>query len=416
MKFQPLSFLGKAFLSLLALVVVGALAIAAAVGWGIKYYNAPGETESPITVIIPKGTGVEQTALLLHESGVIAHPYAFAATAFLLNQSHQFKAGEYEFPAQASPKYVLSSLVEGKTVIHKLTVPEGLSTAQVLALVQTEEKLSGEVPADVQEGELLPETYYFSRDDDRAAIIARMKRDMRSTLMSLWETRQPDLPFRTPQEALALASIVEKETAIESEYTTVASVYINRLRIGMPLQADPTVIYAITQGKETLDRPLKYSDLRMESPYNTYVVNGLPPGPIANPGKKALAAALAPAQTDYLFFVADGKGGHNFSSNLSQHNAFVADFRKVMKERAKVFSPPPLKSQSPAAAAKAPSLPIVDEREVPTAADATASPLAETVTPAAAAALPAEATVANPPPPLPAVPATAPASEPAKKP
>lgn len=395
MHHRPASFLTRTFLTLLALIVVGTLAAAATIGWGIKYYNAPSHTEDAITVIIPKGTGLEQVSTLLHENGVLQYPYAFAATAFLLNKSHLIQAGEYEFPAQASPKYVLTSLVEGKTVIHKLTIPEGLTTTQVLALVSGEEKLSGDMPMDIQEGELLPETYHFSRGDERSVLVARMKRDMRSTLMGLWETRREDLPFRTPQEALTLASIVEKETGISSEYRTVASVYTNRLRIGMPLQADPTVIYAVTEGKENLGRPLKYSDLRMESPYNTYVVTGLPPGPIANPGRGALEAVFNPEETDYIFFVADGRGGHNFSATLSQHNSYVAEFRKLLKERTQVYSPPPLKQQpatataEPAPAASSvpnaaepqstalqPALPVSQGEGVAPAAVSTAAPAA----------------------------------------
>lgn len=350
----------RVLLFLLAILVVGALVLTAAVGWGIKYYNAPGNTEEIVTVLIPKGTGFEQITDILHESQLIEHPLAFAAIAIALDKSRLIKAGEYEFPANVSPKEILASLIEGKTVIHKITVPEGYSTSQVLSIITQEEKLVGNTPVDIQEGELLPETYYFSRGDDRGEIISRMKRDMRVALMDLWEKRRTDLPFRTPQEALTLASIVEKETGVESEYTTVASVYINRLHKGMLLQADPTVIYAITQGKETLGRALKYSDLRLDSPYNTYVTVGLPPGPIANPGRKALEAAFNPANTDYIFFVADGKGGHNFSNNLSQHNSYVSQFRTVLKnQRAKNESAAREENKSkPAEAAKAPT-PVV---------------------------------------------------------
>lgn len=330
---KPLSGPGKFLLSILALLVAGGLILAALIGWGIKYYNAPGQNTESVTVIIPKGTGFEGVTKLLYEGGVIEHPLAFSAITIVTDKARLIKAGEYAFPEQVPPKDVLASLVEGKTVIHKLTVPEGYSTAQILDMVGQEDKLAGDVPSDIQEGELLPETYYFSRGDSRPELVARMKRDMRALLMELWEKRRSDLPFRTPQEALALASIVEKETGIDSEYATVASVYINRLKKGMLLQADPTVIYALTQGKKPLGRPLKLSDLRMESPYNTYVTPGLPPGPIANPGRRALEAVFNPADTDYIFFVATGSGGHNFSRTLDQHNAYVSQFRSLLKDQ-----------------------------------------------------------------------------------
>lgn len=330
---KPPSAPVRVFYYLLAIAVVGIIAGVAVIGWGIKYYNAPSKTQEEITVIIPKGSGFEGATNILHENGVIEHPLAFSIAAVVLDKSHLIKAGEYAFPAGTSPKEVLSSLVEGKTVVHKITIPEGLTTTTVLALVEADDRLSGDIPADIQEGELLPDTYYFSRGDNRSELVGRMKRDMRSLLMELWEKRRPDLPFRTPQEALVLASIIEKETGVSSEYRTVSSVYINRLRKGMLLQADPTVIYAVTKGKEPLGRPLKYSDLRMKSPYNTYVTLGLPPGPIASPGRRALSAAFDPEETNYIFFVADGRGGHNFSVTLDEHNSFVSQFRAILKNQ-----------------------------------------------------------------------------------
>lgn len=323
----------RIFLYLLAIVCIGILCIVAGGAWGIKYYNAPGPNTEEITVIIPKNTGFQEITHILHESGIIEHPVVFGVTAVLQDKARLIKAGEYAFPAYTSPKDVLISLVEGKTVIHRLTVPEGWMASQITALIEKENKLSGELPLDIGEGELFPDTYYFSRGDSRAELVARMKRDMRSTLMMLWEKRQADLPFRTPQEALILASIVEKETGVESEYKTVASVYINRLRQNMLLQADPTVIYGITLGKEVLQRALKISDLRVDSPYNTYTRAGLPPGPIASPSRKALEAVLDPAQTNYIFFVANGIGGHNFSSTLESHNKYVTQFRNLLKSQ-----------------------------------------------------------------------------------
>lgn len=327
----PISTPARVLLFLLALVVVTALVAATAVGWGIKYYNTPGPNINETTVIIPKGTGFKGITTLLSDAGVLEHPTAFSAIAVVLDKAKRVQAGEYAFPANVPPKDVLESLVEGKTVIHRLTIPEGLTTREVLLLVEQEEKLDGPLPGDVREGELLPETYYFSRSDSRSEIISRMRRSMREALMQLWENRRADLPFRTPQEALTLASIVEKETAVDSEYGMVASVYINRLRKGMKLQADPTVIYAVTLGQEDFNRRVLYSDLKRESPYNTYWTTGLPPGPIANPGLQALNAAMNPPETDYIFFVADGKGGHNFSVSYKEHSRNVQQFRAKIR-------------------------------------------------------------------------------------
>lgn len=330
----PLSAPARVLLFLLALAVLAALIVATTVGWGIKYYNAPGPNPESVTVIIPKGTGFKGITDLLAEGNVVEHPRVFSGIAVLFDKADKVKAGEYAFPAHVPPKDVLESLVEGKTVIHRLAIPEGFTTFQILQMVENEEKLTGDMPTDIKEGELLPETYYFSRGDSRSELLSRMRRSMRSLLMELWETRRANLPFRNPQEALTLASIVEKETSLPSEYGTVASVYINRLRKGMKLQADPTVIYAITMGEEIFNRRVLYSDLRRESPYNTYYTTGLPPGPIANPGRGALTAALNPPETDYIFFVADGRGGHVFSVTYAEHSRNVENFRAILRNQA----------------------------------------------------------------------------------
>lgn len=321
----------RVFLFLLALLVLAALIAATTIGWGIKYYNTPGPNINETTVIIPKGTGFKTITAMLEEAGVVEHPQAFSVIAVILDKAKKVQAGEYAFPEHVPPKDVLESLVEGKTVIHRITVPEGLTTFQVLALIQEEEKLEGQIPNDVKEGELLPETYYFSRGDSRREIVSRMRRSMRELLLKLWDERRSDLPYRTPQEAVTLASIAEKETSLDAEYGLVASVYVNRLRKGMKLQADPTVIYGITNGKENFGRRLLYRHLREDSPYNTYVNTGLPPGPIANPGKLAITAALNPPETDYIFFVATGTGGHNFSVTYKEHSRFVDQFRAKLK-------------------------------------------------------------------------------------
>ena len=327
------SFAVKALTLCFALVVLCGLLATALFGWGIKYYNAPGPLAAETAVIIPKGSGLAQISAALAESEVILYPQAFRIATLIQGKGQSIKAGEYAFTAGVTPENVLESLVSGRTVVHKITIPEGLTTAQIRTILMNEEKLEGTVPADVKEGELLPETYYFSRGDTRGEIMARMKQGMREQLMTLWSTRRQNLPYRTPQEALVMASIVEKETGVAEEYGQVASVYVNRLRRNMLLQADPTVIYAVTKGEQNIGRPLTRSDLRLESAYNTYVFLGLPPGPIANPGKRALAATLNPPETDYIFFVANGKGGHNFSTSLDDHNRYVRQFRALLKKQ-----------------------------------------------------------------------------------
>lgn len=319
-------------LAILGVVVLGALSALAVGAWGVKYYNAAGPAEQETTVIIPKGTGFAGITAMLADADVVDHPLAFRVVAEVLKKTDHLKAGEYAFPAHASPREVLSLMVDGKTVMHRLTVPEGLTTKQVLKIITTEEKLEGNMPTNVEEGTLLPETYMFTRGDSRSSMVERMRRSMRELLRELWETRQENLPLSNPEEALILASIVEKETGIDAEYGLVASVFINRLNLGMPLQADPTVIYAVTNGEENLGRLLTRTDLRLDSPYNTYVVNGLPPTPIANPGRKALEAVLNPPETDYIFFVATGKGGHNFAVTLEEHNRNVRAFRRVLRQ------------------------------------------------------------------------------------
>ncbi|MCY3981698.1 MAG: endolytic transglycosylase MltG, partial [Alphaproteobacteria bacterium] len=239
------------------------------------------------------------------------------------------KAGEYDFPAGVSAASVRDMLVAGRTVIHRLTVPEGLTTAAVLELLRNTERLVGELP-NPGEGRLLPETYYYSYGDSRAGLVARMQRAMDEALARLFRARPPDSPLKSETELLTLASIVEKETGMSAERARVAGVFINRLKRRMRLQTDPTVIYALTGG-QPLGRALTRADLRLDHAYNTYRNHGLPPGPIANPGLAALEASARPADTDALYFVADGAGGHLFARTLREHNRNVARYRKLSR-------------------------------------------------------------------------------------
>ena len=243
------------------------------------------------------------------------------------------KAGEYEIPAGASVLEIVDLLVKGKSILHSLTAAEGLTTVQILRIIEVDEILTGEITLTPLEGELLPETYSYTRGETRDGVIRMMMKARNDVLDELWDGRALDLPFNTRDEAVILASIVEKETAVPDERPLIASVYVNRLKKGMRLESDPTVIYGVTGG-EPLKRGLRVSELKKETPYNTYVVKGLPPTPIANPGRAAIEAVLNPADTDYIFFVADGTGGHAFSSTLAEHNRNVIRWRQVERNQA----------------------------------------------------------------------------------
>jgi UPF0755 protein len=264
---------------------------------------------------------------------VIANPDVFRIGVRLEQAQRGLRAGEFMFPANGSARDAMDVLLNAPPVRRRITIPEGLTTAQADQIISATDGLSGEVPDNLPEGGLLPETYYFAFGDSREALVARMLNGSRDALDELWASRADNLPIRTPEEALILASIIEKETGVAAERELVASVFVNRLRKGMRLQSDPTVVYAVTGGSGPLGRSITRADLAIDSPYNTYKVKGLPPGPIANPGKASIAAVLNPAETDYFYFVADGKGGHAFARTLKEHNRNVANWRRLRRQQ-----------------------------------------------------------------------------------
>lgn len=297
-----------------------------------NYLKGSGPLSDNIVVIIPEGSSLKAISAILAKNNIIKYPDLFTYFVIFTDKDAKLKAGEYEFEAGISVYNVLDKIESGDVVMHQITIAEGLMTSQILNLLKENELLTGDLPADIKEGSLLPETYSFTRGDKREKIVKAMQHAMLNVLNDLWENRADNLPIKTKEEALTLASIVEKETGISQERERVAGVFVNRLRKNMRLQTDPTVIYSITKGEYVLDRPLNRKDLAVDSKYNTYKYNGLPPGPIANPGKASIAAALNPAATDEIYFVADGTGGHVFAKTLKEHNANVKKWRIINKK------------------------------------------------------------------------------------
>jgi UPF0755 protein len=329
-------------LALALLVLLGA----AAGGWALWNYAGPGPSagkDEVTTVFIPSGTGVSGIASRLDAAGAIRSATAFKIAARLTGAGGSLRAGEYEFAPGASMAEVMGKIRRGEIVRHFVTVPEGVTSARVAEILNANRVLEGPVVAP-EEGAVLPETYDVHRGETRAAVLKRMTDAQTRLLDELWAARQQGLPVRTKKEAVTLASIVEKETGIASERPRVAAVFVNRLRKGMKLESDPTIIYGLTRGVPLVDaqgrrRGLRRSELERPNPYSTYQIRGLPPTPIANPGRQSLAAVLNPPETDELFFVADGTGGHVFAKTFDEHLRNVAKWRAVERQRAAEAAP-----------------------------------------------------------------------------
>ncbi len=323
---HPLVIAGNAIFMVLVLVAV---TVGGALYLGKQRFDAPGPLPEDKIVNIPRGLGIKDIAALLQREGVIDQPYVFMGGVLVMKARGGLKHGEYKFVRHASLANVVTTIIDGKVVQHALTLAEGLTSEQIVARLLQDDALTGQIKEIPPEGSLLPETYKFTRGMTRERMIKHMQEAEQRLVREIWAHRAPDLPLKSPQELVTLASIVEKETGKSSERSRVAAVFVNRLRKQMKLQSDPTIIYGLTGGKGSLGRPIKKSEIEQPTPYNTYVISGLPPGPIANPGKASLEAVANPARTKDLYFVADGSGGHVFSENYQQHEKNVAKLRSI---------------------------------------------------------------------------------------
>ncbi len=317
----------------LTLLILLLVVIFGIVTWAQSQYHNPGPLAEPLAFEVERGEGLASVAGKLAQAKAISNETVFRIGARYAKLDAGLKFGEYQIPAGASMEDILKLLNKGGNVVRQVVVPEGLTSWQVVQILNEREELTGEITEIPAEGSLAPAGYDFQRGDSRADLIARMQARQEEILAKAWVQRSPEVPLRSPEELLTLASIVEKETGVAEERPRVASVFENRLKKGMRLQTDPTVIYGITKGEATLGRGLKASELAADTPYNTYVRLGLPPGPIANPGEAAIEAAANPEKTDYVFFVADGTGGHAFSATLEEHNRNVAKWRQIEAQR-----------------------------------------------------------------------------------
>jgi UPF0755 protein len=349
---NPFVVVGNAVITIVLLLMIGT---GAAYVYGKQKIEAPGPLQEDKIVNIPPRAGMTDIADILQREGVIDNNrWAFIGSVFALKARSELKPGEYAFQKNASLRDVIGTMVEGKVVQHAVTIPEGLTSEQIVARLSDNDIFAGAVKEMPREGTLLPETYKFPRGTTRDQVIQRLQQAQKRVLAEIWERRNPDIPIRTPDQLVTLASIVEKETGKADERSRVAAVFVNRLRQRIKLQSDPTIIYGLVGGKGTLGRPIKRSEIQQPSPYNTYVVDGLPPGPIANPGRASLEAAANPARTRDLFFVADGTGGHAFTETYDQHQKNVAKLR-TMEKQLQIDAVEPADDAPPPAAAGAPA-------------------------------------------------------------
>lgn len=320
---------------LMTVMMLVVFAVAGVIYFANSAFNDPGPLDNASNFMVPSGAGVGTIADDLAAKGMISDPRIFRVAARVYMRHETLKAGEYRIEAHASMRQIMDLLRSGKSILYSITFPEGLTVREIFDRLAADDKLSGPLPDPLPpEGSIMPDTYKFTRGTSRQEIVDKMRAADKRVVDRIWSGRDPDLPITSKQEMVVLASIVEKETGQPGERPHVASVFMNRLRKGMRLQSDPTVIYGLFggEGKPT-DRPLYQSDLEKKTPYNTYLVNGLPPTPISNPGRASLEAVANPLKTKDLYFVADGTGGHVFAATLAEHNANVRRWRKIEADR-----------------------------------------------------------------------------------
>lgn len=371
---HPVVIAGNAVFTILILL---ALVIGAVFAVGKHRFDAPGPLAADKLVNIPPRLGIRDIADLLVKENVIEYPLTFIAAALLAKTHDELRFGEYQFTKQASLRDVINTIVDGKVVQHQITIAEGLTSEQIVQRLLETDILAGNIREIPKEGSMLPESYRFTRGTPRDTVIQRMQQAQRRIVQEVWDHRVSDLPLKTPEQLVILASIVEKETGRSDERSRVAAVFINRLKQRMKLQSDPTIIYGLVGGKGTLGRPIARSEIEQPTPYNTYVIDGLPPGPIANPGRAALEAVANPARTKELYFVADGTGGHAFSETLDQHQRNVARLRAIEQAQrdgtplppagSMAAVPPPAPASAPAAAPVLLAAPTVTAARKPAA-------------------------------------------------
>ena len=323
----------RVFLSVLFLVAVAAAGIFWATRWEDQNFSAPGPLRAETTVIIEPRSSLRAVASSLANAGVVENSLIYRLGVMRRGTAAALKAGEYAFPARVSMAEATDMLVKGKVVEHRITIAEGLTADAALAIVKADMVRTGDAGAAPPEGSLLPETYLFRRGTTRSELLARMHKAQETLLAELWPKRQPGLPLQTQEDALKLASIVEKETGDASERPRIAAIFVNRLKSGMKLESDPTIIYGLTKGVP-LGHPLRQSELAQANPFSTYQIAGLPPTPICNPGRDAIMAVLNPPESEELFFVADGSGRHVFAKTAAEHLRNVAKLRQFEREQA----------------------------------------------------------------------------------
>lgn len=328
---------------LLTLVVLGLLVLGGSVLFMAQQFYTPGPAAQETTFVVEKGSSLSTVAERLENQGLIGNRWIFQMGGWAMRKQRDIKAGEFILPAKASMSAVLKELTEGTPIARRVTIPEGWTSWQVAQEIGKDAHiLTGELTSPPAEGSVLPGSYDYAREDTRQSVLDRMQAKMKAELAEVWASCDPqvcgaDAPIKTPQELVTLASIIERETGVPTERGQVAAVFINRLKKGMRLQSDPTIIYGITRGEAPLGRGLKRSEIEAQTPYNTYQVDGLPAGPIANPGIESLKAAANPDDVDYLYFVAAGavpSDGHLFATNYAEHRRNVAKFREVERQQA----------------------------------------------------------------------------------